>query len=124
MADNHIRLRGGFGCSLRGDKTRHHACKCDRVSRNERDNALSQWLLRERHAHNPALDPSSITNIITAKKFRRQPKSLFGAARPRASPILHRSGNLGLALRTHHVSACPYASCRHDPHSLRRRFLQ
>jgi hypothetical protein len=57
MTDNVVRLRGSFGRGLRGDKTRHHACESDRVSRNERDHALPQWPLREHRAHNLPLPP-------------------------------------------------------------------
>ena len=38
--------------ALGGAKTRDQARERNRVSRDERNNALPQWPLRERHAHN------------------------------------------------------------------------
>ncbi len=35
VADNHIRLGGGFGCGLCGDKTRDQSGERDRVSGDE-----------------------------------------------------------------------------------------
>lgn len=59
VADNQIWLGGGFGCGLRGDKTRDHSCERDCVSREERDYALPKWALHERPAHSRSPTPST-----------------------------------------------------------------
>jgi hypothetical protein len=50
MTNSVIGLRNGIGRRARGAKIRDQAGERNRVSRDERDNALAQWPLRERHA--------------------------------------------------------------------------
>lgn len=63
VADDHIWLGGGSGCGLCGDKTRDQSRKRDRVSCDERDNALPQRALRERGAHKPSPTPRRVPTI-------------------------------------------------------------
>jgi hypothetical protein len=72
VADDHIWLGGGFSSGLRSDKTCDQSCKRDRVSGDERDNALPQWPLRECRGHNRSPDPLSITNNLAVKTFPSQ----------------------------------------------------
>jgi hypothetical protein len=125
MTNDVVGLRDGVGSRPRSAKIRNQAGERNDISGDQRNNALPQWARREPHAHNPSPTLIDPTNILAAKKFPRQPKSPLVPSGRAHCRLYIDPAVFGLTLRTHQLSACPCASCRHDLRSsCRCRFRQ
>lgn len=81
MAENAVRLGGCLCRGARGIKACDQACKRNRISGGERDDALPQRLLREGAVQSPSSVPADSTktkNNVNAGKFPGQRENQSG----------------------------------------------